>query len=175
MNLQHIPTYTYTDYQQWKEDWELIGGHPYSLLPSPVMRHNKVQVAATAMAYNALKKNGAGYNCVVFSELDWRINEETVVRPDFMIVCGEPETDFLEFSPVLIMEVLSPSTRMKDRNIKFELYQKQGVRYYLMADYEQQTLEVFELIDNTYQEVQKNTFILEEGCSITLDVAALWA
>lgn len=174
MNLQHIPTYTYSDYQHWKEDWELIGGHPYSLLPSPVVRHNKVQVAATIMAGNALKQNGAGCNCMVLSELDWRINEETVVRPDFMIVCGEPQTDFLEFPPVLIMEVLSPSTRMKDRSIKFELYQSQGVRYYLMADYELQSLEVFELIDGTYQEVHKSTFMLEEGCSIAMDIAALW-
>jgi hypothetical protein len=37
MNL--VPRYTYSDYQQWKEDWELISGYPYSLLPSATIKH----------------------------------------------------------------------------------------------------------------------------------------
>jgi Uma2 family endonuclease len=56
--------------------------------------------------------------CVVFTELDWKISKETVVRPDVMIVCGKIETDYLEFPPVLIVEILSPASLVKDRNIK---------------------------------------------------------
>jgi Uma2 family endonuclease len=174
MDPIYIPRYTYDDYVNWKEDWELIGGHPYSLEPSPVIRHGKVQVEAVAQAQLALKGH-PDCNCIVLSEIDWKIAPDTVVRPDLMIICGEPKTDFLEFPPVLVMEIISPASRRKDRNVKFELYREQGVRYYLMADYERQILEVYELIDNVYREVQKKDFLIEPGCEISLDVPALWA
>src|SRR5690606_24297432 len=105
---------------------------------------------------------------------DWKISSDTVVRPDMMIICGEPETDVVEFPPVLIMEVLSPSTRAKDRNIKSEIYRQHGVRYYLMADYEQQRLEILELAGSNYRVTDKAVFQLEPGCQISLDIAALW-
>ncbi len=168
-----IPYYTYNDYAQWKEDWELIRGLPYSLLPSPIIRHNKVQINAI-FGFRSALVGKQGCNCLVLSELDWKIAPDTVVRPDLMIVCGEPKTDFLEFPPVLVLEILSPSTRRKDRNIKFEIYQEQGVRYYLMADYERQVLEVYELVDNAYWETERTNFVLEPGCEISLDPAALW-
>lgn len=173
MNTGYIPRYTYADYVNWKEDWELIDGLPHSLLPSPVIRHGKVQINAAFQVKLALQSH-KDCNCIVLSEIDWKINQDTVVRPDLMIVCGEPKTDFLEFPPALILEVISPASRRKDRTIKFELYREQGVRYYLMADYERQILEMYELIDNVYREVQRTTFVLEPGCEIALDAAALW-
>ena len=173
MNTGHIPRYTYADYVNWKEDWELIGGHPYSLLPSPRVSHGRVQIEAIVQARQSLRAY-EGCNCLVLSEIDWKIDEETIVRPDLMIICGEPKDDVVEFPPVLILEILSPSTRHKDRNVKFELYRQQGVRYYLMADYERHILEVYELIDNVYREVQRTEFPLEPGCSVTLEAAALW-
>jgi Uma2 family endonuclease len=173
MKPEFIPRYTYDDYVNWKEDWELIGGLPFSLLPSPVIRHGKVQAKANFQAQLSLQNN-KGCNCLVLSEIDWKINQETVVRPDMMIVCGEPKTDFLEFPPALNKEVFSPASRQKDRNIKIDLNQEQGVRYYLMADYERHTLEAYELTDNKYREVTKTSFLLEPGCEVSFDVAGLW-
>ncbi len=43
-----------------------------------------------------------------------------------------------------------------------------------MADYERHILEVFELVNNAYQDVQHTNFELEPGCEISLDAAALW-
>jgi hypothetical protein len=39
-----FPRYTYNDYKNWKEDWELIDGYPINLLPSATMSHNKAQI-----------------------------------------------------------------------------------------------------------------------------------
>jgi Uma2 family endonuclease len=173
MNTGHIPRYSYTDYVQWPGDWELIDGHPYSMLPSPAFRHGKLLSRAVLQAGSSMNAQH-DCNCLVLFEQDWRINKETVVRPDMMIICGEPKGDVVEFPPVFILEVLSPATRHKDRNIKFQLYQEQGVRYYLMADYERHILEVYELTDNVYREVQRTEFLLEPGCSVTLEAAELW-
>ena len=48
--------------------------------------------------------------------------------PDFLIVCGEPQfrdtqTDVLT-NPMIIFEILSPSTEQYDRTTKFDLYKK---------------------------------------------------
>ena len=91
-----------------------------------------------------------------------------------MIVCGKIETDYLEFPPVLVEEVLSPASLVKDRNIKFELYWKNGVKYYIMADYNKETVEIFELIDNQYRSVEKNYFLLSNNCSVEFDFAEIF-
>ena len=83
-----------------------------------------------------------------------------------MIVCGEIKSDYLEFPPVLIVEVISPTSLFKDRNIKFELYRENGVQYYIMADYIKETVEVFELVDNQYRSAYKNSFVLNNNRTV---------
>lgn len=64
-------------------------------------------------------------------ETDWIVSEDTVVRPDIVIVCGPfPERHIVE-PPRLIVEVLSPSTEEKDRTAKLDLYTSQAVEFYL--------------------------------------------
>jgi hypothetical protein len=38
-----FPRYTYNDYKNWKEDWELIDGYPMQFLPSAALKHNLIQ------------------------------------------------------------------------------------------------------------------------------------
>jgi len=173
MELVLVPRYSYSDYVQWSDEWELIGGHPYSLLPSPKFRHGKVLSRAVIQAGSSLAQHH-DCNCLVLFEQDWKISSDTVVRPDMMIICGEPETDVVEFPPVLIMEVLLPATRAKDRNIKSEIYRQQGVRYYLMADYEKKSMEILELAEGAYRVMETPVFQLEPGLELSLDIAALW-
>ena len=167
------PRYTYNDYKNWKEDWELVDGYPYQMLPSAAPRHSKTFVNFITQGKNALKANKE-CECELFAELDWKISEETVVRPDMMIICGKTTTDFLEFPPVLVLEIISPSSIKNDRVIKFELYREQGVKYYLLADYLQETVEVFELIGNNYNQIDMNTFKLDNTCTISFDFDDVW-
>ena len=168
-----LPKYSYQDYINWKDDWELIGGYPYSLMPAPAIKHATVAGNAYFQAKLFLMSKDE-CNCATFYEIDWKINDETVVRPDVVIVCTEPKTSVLESPPILILEVLSPSTKAKDRKLKFGLYQEQGVKYYLMADYEKRSVEVFELINNVYQNVKKDTFKLDDDCEIFFNYNKFW-
>jgi Uma2 family endonuclease len=60
---------------------------------------------------------------------------------------------------------------MKDRNLKFRLYESAGVKYYLMADPDSGKIEVFELTDNQYKEVPDlQVFSLHKGCEISIDL-----
>ncbi len=168
------PRYTYNDYKNWKEDWELVNGYPYQMTPSPSAAHSIALVNFITQGKNSLKFN-KNCSCILFTELDWKINEETVVRPDMMIICGKTSADYLEFPPVLVLEIISPNNIKRDRVIKFELYREQGVRYYLLADYLKKTVEVYELIDNFYKQTKSNTFELDKTCIIEFDFEDVWS
>ncbi len=167
------PIYTYQDYKNWKEDWELIEGFPMQLLPSASPKHSKVQAKFIILTGNILQEK-SNCNCNIFVELDWKINETTVVRPDVMIICGDTNDEILEFPPILVAEILSPKTTKTDRVIKFDLYQENGVKYYLMIDVNSERVEVFELIDNKYKQVDNQIFKLKSDCEISLDFSKLW-
>ena len=69
-------------------------------------------------------------DCEVFSG-DMRVKEnqsESYFYPDVVIACGEPqfEDDVFDtlLNPVVIIEVLSPSTEVYDRTEKFEYYKQ---------------------------------------------------
>lgn len=173
MTTFDFPRYTYNDYKNWKEDWELVNGYPLQMLPSASHKHSNVQGNLIYQSKLSLINN-ENCNCSVFPELDWKINDDTVVRPDIMVVCGNPKNDFLEMPPVLIIEILSPSNTKTDRVIKFQLYQENGVQFYLMVDPLKEKVEVFELIDNKYKQVEKQKFQIDRNCEIDFDYAKLW-
>ena len=113
--------------------------------------------------------------CEVYTDLDWIVDGDTVVRPDVMIVCGEPVEKYLEYPPRWIVEILSQSTAFRDQIVKKELYAEQGVKYYLIADPNNKIISVFELIDGEYQTKPDDKFDLTDYCAITLDMEAIMA
>lgn len=171
---QNLPRYNYNDYKNWKEDWELLDGYPFQLLPSASPKHSRIRAKMITQSSNSIDKNGSNCHCVLFTELDWKINENTIVRPDIMVICGETKEDFLNFPPVLIIEILSPYNLKTDRVIKFDLYREQGVNFYLMVDCQKEVVEVYQIIDNLYKQVDTNSFKIDKNCTINFDFDALW-
>jgi Uma2 family endonuclease len=168
---QTIPRYTYKDYASWGGDWELIHGYPHAMSPSPRLKHQLIGSNTIEVLRQAIRKNEKCQDCHVVYELDWIIHEETVVRPDIMVICGDTSDDFLRYPPTLIVEILSENTRLKDRTTKFDLYEQQGVRYYILADPDKEIIEPFELVDNRYKSNdQLDTFLLHEGYQIKVNL-----
>lgn len=62
-----------------------------------------------------------------------------------MVLCEEPVGDFVQTAPALIAETLSPPTRKKDLTFKRDLYASEGVKFYLVADPDQQEVQMFRL------------------------------
>lgn len=170
----YIPTYTVQDWKLWEGDWELIKGAPVAMSPSPLNKHQFMGGDLYAYFYNMLQANKTACNCRALYEQDWIIDEANVVRPDILIACGDldPESHITK-TPVLIVEIFSQATRLKDRNTKFTLYEFCGVKYYLMADPDTNSIQVFELTDNKYKEqFAPFHFKLTEHCSIPFDMTA---
>jgi len=173
---KHRPYYTYEDYCQWEGKWELIEGMPYAMSPSPIPAHQRVNSTLIFEFELALKKSCK--KCKLYLPIDWKITEDTIVQPDLLIVCDKIEKKFLDFPPALVVEILSPSTSSKDRNEKMEIYQLQKVKYYLIIDPQFKKVEVYQLINDTYQPVAVNpdfyTFSLEEDCNTDVNLSDIW-
>ena len=172
--LRYLPHYTYDDYKLWEGDWELIQGIPYSMSPSPVWNHQLLSARLITLISTSLTNKKSSCNdCSVVHDVDWIIDDDTIVRPDIMFVCGKVTTPFLKFPPTLIVEILSPGTAIKDRTLKFDIYEQQKVKYYLLADPVSQTLKIFMLTDNGYIESTTAVFNLKDKCKLNLDIAAI--
>lgn len=145
-----LPHYTVDDYKKWEGNWELIHGIPYAMSPAPRRSHQKISVAISSVFYQKLSKCD---NCDVFHPIDIQINEDTILQPDISIVCGD-EKDEDNSLPTLVVEILSPSTAMKDQNLKFRLYESNGIKYYWLVEPDQKWVEVYELIDGKYARLE---------------------
>ncbi len=173
---RYIPHYTIADYEQWEGDWELWNGVPVAMSPSPWARHQRVLLALAMQLQRQFDNNDAS-QCQTYVELDWRIADDTVVRPDLSVVCESLDGDFLIQPPSLIAEIRSPSTAEKDRSAKLDLYAAQSVRYYLIVDPDDQSSQAFRHHKQSYEPESGNplTLPLHEACTITIDIESLLA
>ena len=173
---KYLPNYTYADYCEWEGNWELINGIPYAMSPAPIIKHQLVNSNLVAEFREALKK-GCG-KCKAIIPVDWKISENTVVQPDISIICSKLTKNFLDYVPFLVVEILSPSTALKDRNLKKELYLSQGVKYFLILDPASDKLEIYECINGAYQPIaispKSYLFTFEDGCTADVNFEDIW-
>lgn len=110
------------------------------MMAGGTMNHSLVSGNVHTLLNNALDSKP----CVVFNS-DMRLQlkrKEGYVYPDVMVVCGKVE--FVEgredtlTNPIVIIEVLSPSTYKHDQTKKFALYkQLESLQAYIMVDSDQ--------------------------------------
>ena len=173
--IKILPHYTYEDYKQWEGRWEIIEGVPYAMSPQPVPKH---QFIANNISYefkSALKKCK---RCKVYQPIDYIIFDDTIVQPDMLVVCKPIIKKFLDFPPSLVVEILSPSTALKDRHTKFDLYQSQNIPYFIIISPDKEEAEVYEVKNGEYS-LMKNghtfsyTFTFDD-CIANIDFNEIW-
>lgn len=147
---EYLPHYTYDDYVHWDGDWELIGGSAYAMAPSPMFNHQSISMLIGASLTNSIK---SCKNCVVVSEMDYKIADDTVVRPDIALVCGQKDGSYIKKSPELIVEIVSKSSASRDEKIKFSMYEAERVNYYILLYPEDLKAKIYKLNGSRYEKV----------------------
>jgi Uma2 family endonuclease len=174
---RYVPRYTVADYQTWEGDWELWAGVPVAMTPSPLGRHQSVLTRLARQLGNELARVQCAAEVIV--ELDWIVSDETVVRPDLVIVCGAPPERHLEARPAVVAEIVSDASSRRDSIYKRDLYNEQGVVVYLLVGPESETLQGYqrsELGEWTSLSVDPVVeFELSEYCVIKLQESELFA
>jgi len=179
LKLEDLPYYTYDDYKNWEgNDWELIYGQAYCMSPAPMIKHQSV---INNIAWELKNIFSECKHCQALLPVDWKIAEDTVVQPDNSLICHEPQNEaYITKAPKIIFEILSKSTAKKDKGLKYNLYEQEGVNYYIIVDIEDEIAKVYELKDGRYIKVcdasdETVTFNIKEcNNTIKFDFSKIW-
>ena len=140
------------------------------MTPSPFGRHQRCGFRLARALITAIEANDC--KAEVLLDIDWIISEDTVVRPDVVVLCGGVPERHVTEPPALVAEVLSPGTSDRDRNEKLWLYEESGVMYYLIVDPDSSTLIAYQR-DATGKFGKWNAeslqFAICDDCEIVLD------
>ncbi len=158
----------------------MIHGIPYAKSPDPGFDHQKICGRIHFQLENLLKNCK---KCQAILPIDRRLDTETddnVIQPDNMIYCKEVKKSFITDSPSLIFEIISPSSVLKDRVIKYKIYETQGVKYYVIIDPESKIADVFELKENKHVKIAETkndtlNFELDDDCKIDFNFSEIWS
>lgn len=169
-----LPHYTVAERDKWEDQWELIEEIPFAMSPALIPKHQRV---SRLLFWEFEKELRKCKTCKVYPAIDWKVSEDTVFIPDLLVTCKPVGKLKLETAPVLIVEILSPSTALKDRNSKFAWYQQQKVQYYLLINADTELVEIFELVDDGYVALPHYgnfSFQFPEGCQASVDFTQIW-
>ncbi|MGL4943590.1 MAG: Uma2 family endonuclease [Thermoguttaceae bacterium] len=152
--------FTYGHYLTWTNDderWELIDGVAFNMSPAPSRTHQAISLRLSVIIGTFLKDK----TCQVFAapfdvrlpDFDGQRDEsiETVVQPDFVVICDETKLDErgAKGAPDLVVEILSPYTAQKDITTKFALYERHRVKEYWLISPSEHTVQIFKLNPRT--------------------------
>ena len=137
--------WTYSDLVALPEDQlrhELIDGE-HVVTPSPGTVHQSILLNLVRLLLPYLDRCGLGRMLV--APFDVRLSFFTVVVPDLVYFTAERFTRFVNekhatAAPDLVVEILSPGTRRRDKGRKRAVYDHEGVREYWIVDPEGQTI-----------------------------------
>ncbi len=114
--------------------WELRDGRPVMMAPERAI-HALTKYAAQESLKAGIAR--AGLACRMFPDgMTVRIHSRTAFEPDALVVCSSPPLDSIEIpNPVVVVEVLSPSTAGDDHGPKLDGYfALPSVEHYLILD-----------------------------------------
>jgi Uma2 family endonuclease len=130
---------TVDEYLAWAEGqpgrFELYAGTVYAMTPERA-GHAKIKFSVQAALLSGIRR--AGLPCHMLPDgMTVRINDSTAHEPDALVYCGpELPTSVIEVpNPIIVVEVLSPSTRRIDASLKLAGYFRvPSVAHYLIVD-----------------------------------------
>jgi len=174
---------TAAQFQQLGEDppgvrLELVDGE-IAVTPRPNTKHAYALGKLYTLLDTHVEEKQLGE---MYPDLDTRLDEHFVRRPDILYVSGERldvvSGQGLIGPPDLCVEVVSPNCEHIDREDKFQEYAEFGVAHYWIVDPAQRTFECFTLRDGAYVVVATardgETISAEPFPDLVVQLARLW-
>lgn len=153
------PPFTYEDYAAVPSDgrrWEVIDGE-FEVNPSPSPRHQTVSRRLQFELMRALEEPGLAL--IFNAPIDLILAPDQVLQPDLVILrCSREHLVTergIEGPPDIVVEVLSPSTRVLDQRVKKGIYGRFGVPEYWLVDPVLGAIESWSLDEGQYRLVKR--------------------
>lgn len=145
--------FTYADLEAMPEDtrgrYEIVDG-TLVVSPSPGLPHQTASVELTVLLHAGCPP---GFR-LLHAPFDVKLADTMVLVPDLVVGRTDDFTDRnLPLPPVLVVEILSPSSRRYDQLLKRAAYEDHAVASYWIVDPDAPALTVLELDGGIYAEV----------------------
>ena len=141
--------FTYDDLLNWEDDHlrhELIEGEHF-MTPSPSVYHQKISINLSWRLKDYVDEYNLGI--VLAAPTDVKLSDIDLLVPDIIFVKADRlnilKQNYINEAPDLVIEILSPSTSKRDKDLKFKRYTHYGVQEYWIVDPEKQSIEVYNL------------------------------
>jgi Uma2 family endonuclease len=136
---------TVEEFLAWAEGkkgrFELWNGEPYAMAPERVA-HAETKFSA-ALAFNTAL-NALRLPCrILLDGVAVRIDARSTYQPDIIVYCGErlPPNEREVQNPIIVIEVLSPSTKAIDMRLKLKRYfELPSVLHYVILDADERSI-----------------------------------
>lgn len=125
------------DHVDWADGFAIMS-------PQPQRRHGIFEVKLAVLFTTHLREVSVMTECGLRTPRSLR-------GPDVMVAPRGLTTYWVETAPILVAEILSPSTRSEDLLRKGPEYAEAGAGQYWVLDPEQRSLEVFTLVDGHWE------------------------
>ncbi len=153
MSVKTNQLVTYDDYRRLPDDdkrYEIIEGELY-MTPAPGTDHQAIVGNLYVALRQAIQDNGLGR--VFMAPTDVVLSMTNVVQPDLCVISKErsriiTRANIVE-APDVVVEVLSEATAVLDRGAKKTLYERFGVREYLIVDPDTESVAHYVLREET--------------------------
>lgn len=174
-------TLDYSDLANTPDDgnrYEILEGN-LLVTPAPSPFHQRVskRLQRQLEAYFEARTLGEVFNAPV----DVILTFHDVVELDLVVVSDPKQITkrAIEGAPLLVVEILSPSTRTRDRTVKARRYAELSIPHYWIVDPDARRIECYRLQATTYAQILDGVsparLTHPDFPDLHLDLSAIWA
>jgi Uma2 family endonuclease len=175
---------TFADYQALPETNQIVELIDGEITVNPPPLHSHQESAWHIVVYLVPILNTRG-GVARFAPAGIHFDDEHTFEPDIFWIspdntdCVPMDDRYWHGAPDLVIEILSPSTEYKDRGVKFEIYEKYGVREYWLVNVAAHYVEVYRHKDGAFIRagvfVPGKSFVSEVLGGISVEVSAFFS
>jgi Uma2 family endonuclease len=161
-------------HERQAETFEFVGGVPVMMAPA-----SRAHTMLKGNVFVALRQALQGSGCTAYSDgIEIRAFGVSAI-PDVVVSCHPPDlASPVEDAPVVIVEIVLPSTALRDRVEKWALYRRiPSLRHYVLVEQERRLVELHTRKgDIVFEErfIESGEVTLD-AVGVTLDLDAIYA
>lgn len=133
--------------EQPRTEW--VDGEAVIMMSAPSTGHQR----ASRRLANLLERSLRGL--FVLEAVNLRLPRNRVRIPDVVVLREDEDVIFVESTPVLVVEIISPSTRTEDVFRKATDYAAGGIDQYWMVDLDGRAIDVLELRGGAWEPIHR--------------------